>query len=575
MKTFPALCLATTLALIALHAQTPTPAEPVAPVPAAAEAGTLITKEYVIRPGLIARKPLEEGQARAIGGRMDAKDFLLACGVTFPEGSTVTYIVSKNRLIVRNTQANLDLVQTLVGTGNPGDPFVKDAGLTPAGEEQGAWRNVVLVLEVYALPKDDALAILEGERGSAARYQRAVDLAKTKKARLEILTALTGKSGIKSMTESLDEVRYATEFAPGSMKGAVPAAMAFETRNVGDTIEFEPVIGPDGHTCEVSLVPQRVSLAGFRELAGAPGDPTVAQPLFVMQKLITSTTLEAGAPHYLGTLSRPSESGVADGAAAEIWLAFLRVNLHGPAPGEVKPPAKPFNMEALNLEYSVYSMDRAQAREILVSMPALEAPWEKLQGLLQEKRARFEHCTAIKCKSGQKAVAEESHEVRYATGYAPPGHTRTIETTRRATVTPPEFPNRGLTAKTSAVETTTVERDTPNADGTPGAPLSIESRNAGVSVEVEPVIGPDGITIELNNVVKSVAHLGHLKTGRAPAFLDQPLFEERTITTSQTITIGRHLLVSTFNPPGADGVNDRADDGRTWLLFVRALPNEP
>ena len=57
--------------------------------------------------------------------------------------------------------------------------------------------------------------------------------------------------------------------------------------------------------------------------------------------------------------------------------------------------------------------------------------------------------------------------------------------------------------------------------------------------------------------------------------LDQPLFESRAITTTQTITAGRHMFVGTFNPPGATGVNDRTDDGRTWLLFVRALPNEP
>ena len=89
------------------------------------------------------------------------------------------------------------------------------------------------------------------------------------------------------------------------------------------------------------------------------------------------------------------------------------------------------------------------------------------------------------------------------------------------------------------------------------------------------MIGPDGLTVELNHLVKSVAYRGKLQTGRAAGFLDQPLFEERSITTSQTVTAGRHLLVGTFNPPGANGVNERTDDGRTWLLFVRALPNEP
>ena len=473
MKTFPALCIATSLALISLHAQTPKPAEP----------------------------------------------------------------------------------------AKGGDPFVKNTGAAPAGAAEALWRNVVLVLEVYALPKEDALAILESERGSAARYQRVLDLAQTKKARLEILTALTTKSGQKAITESLDEVRCPTEFTPGSTKGAVPAASNFETRNAGDTLEFEPVVGPDGHTCELILVPQRVSLIGFRELAGAPGDPTAAQPLFVTQKLTTSTTLEAGAPHYLGSLTPPSENGVAGGAAAEIWLAFLNFHAHGPAAGEVKPPAKPFDWSATNIEYSVYSLDRAQAREILIAMPTLEAPWKKLQGLLREKQARFEHLVSVKTMLGQKAMTEANHELRYVTEYAPPGHTRIIETTERSIPVQPASANRKNPANRNSFETTTLSRDIPNADGTPGAPLAIEARNVGVSVEVEPVIGPDGLTLELSNVVKSVSYLGNLKTGRAAAILDQPLFEERRITTSQTITAGRHLFVGTFNPPGANGVNDRANEG--------------
>ena len=442
-----------------------------------------------------------------------------------------------------------------------GDPFVKNADTAPAGAEESQWKNVVLVLEVYALPKDDALAILESERGSAARYQRVLDLVKAKEARLEILTVLTTKSGNRAVTESIDEVRYATKFAPGAAKGAPAFASAFETRNVGDTLEFEPVIGPDGRTCDLSLVPQRISLAGFRELAAAPGDPTIPHPRFISQRLTTNTMLENDAPHYLGTFTPPSENGVADGAAAEIWLTFLRVHVHGPVAGEVKPPTKPFDWTAMNLEYSVYSLDRAQAREILIVMPTLEAPWEKLQGLLRDKQARFEHLVAIKTKSGQRASTQEDHELTYVAEYAAGVDSR--DSAKRAEAT-------------TTTEKMTVERDTPNGDGTTGAPSRLETRSVGLTLEVEPIIGPDGLTIDLSHVVNSVSHLGNLKTGPTPVFLDQPLFQTRKVTTNQTITVGRHMLVGTFNPPGASGVNDRTDDdGRTWLLFVRALPNDP
>ncbi len=46
--------------------------------------------------------------------RDDAKAFLESSGVTFPPGASAVYLASTSKLVVRNTQANIDLVQTLV-----------------------------------------------------------------------------------------------------------------------------------------------------------------------------------------------------------------------------------------------------------------------------------------------------------------------------------------------------------------------------------------------------------------------------------------------------------------------------
>ncbi len=560
------------LGFVTLHGQSPQPS------PATVEtAEPLLTNVFKLSPGLFSRMIEETPELSAKTdaapiARMDAREFFVLKGITFPVGSTATYIATGSRLIVRNTQANLDMIDTLVTPvfrklADDADPFFKIRGDTPAEKADREWKNVVLIMEVYALPKADALATLESERGSAARYQRVLDLAKAKKARLEILTALTTKSGIRAITESLDEVRYPTEFQPGVAKGMPPAETTHETRNVGDTFEIEAVIGPDSRTCDLDLAPRRISLAGFREVVAAPGDSAVPQPFFNTQKITTSTSFEKDAPHYLGTFTPPSESGVSDGAGAEIWLAFLRVHFHGPAADEMKHPSQPADWSAMNLEYSAYSLDRAEARELLATMPSIEAPWEKLQALLGKKQARFEHLLTVKARSGQKSVTEETHEFRYVSEYASPGRTRSTEKTTRSTTTPAN--------RRDGPETTTVERGTPNADGTPGAPISVETRNVGVTVECEPVVGPDEVSIELNHVLQSVAHLGNLKTGRAKPYLEQPLFQTRKITTSQTVLAGRHMLIGTFNPPGATGVNGRADDGRTWLVFVRALANEP
>jgi len=61
----------------------------------------------------------------------------------------------------------------------------------------------------------------------------------------------------------------------------------------------------------------------------------------------------------------------------------------------------------------------------------------------------------------------------------------------------------------------------------------------------------------------------------ATIYPEAPVRTDQEVGSRQMLLFGHHMLVGTFNPPGANGVNDRADTGRTWLLFVRATPDEP
>lgn len=89
----------------------------------------LITKEYKVPPGFITALPAGSGGAAPLPGaggttapgslpsvtaRSGAREFLETSGVTFPPGATAYFIASTSKLIVKNTQSNLDLVDTLV-----------------------------------------------------------------------------------------------------------------------------------------------------------------------------------------------------------------------------------------------------------------------------------------------------------------------------------------------------------------------------------------------------------------------------------------------------------------------------
>jgi general secretion pathway protein D len=103
----------------------------VAIVPLTEQTDILITKEYRVSPGFINSLPSAEPAAGtapggtgsfsfpAAGGtataaKSGAKEFLEASGVTFPAGATANYLASSGKLIVRNTQTNLDLIDQLV-----------------------------------------------------------------------------------------------------------------------------------------------------------------------------------------------------------------------------------------------------------------------------------------------------------------------------------------------------------------------------------------------------------------------------------------------------------------------------
>jgi general secretion pathway protein D len=90
-------------------------------VPLSEPTDVLMTKEYKVPPSFISSLPatastpgVAAGSQSVVGNRSGAREFLETQGVTFPDGASANFVASTSRLIVKNTQANLDLVDTLV-----------------------------------------------------------------------------------------------------------------------------------------------------------------------------------------------------------------------------------------------------------------------------------------------------------------------------------------------------------------------------------------------------------------------------------------------------------------------------
>ena len=107
-------------------------------VPLTEQTDELLNQEYRVSPSFISNQTtggtsgaLNEAATQANGGggggqrdntnvgtvtisKQDAKTFLEQSGVTFPPGASAVYLPSSSKLVVRNTQENLDLIESLV-----------------------------------------------------------------------------------------------------------------------------------------------------------------------------------------------------------------------------------------------------------------------------------------------------------------------------------------------------------------------------------------------------------------------------------------------------------------------------
>lgn len=304
-------------------------------------------------------------------------------------------------------------------------------------------------------------------------------------------------------------------------------------------------------------------LAGFRDIAGMANDPAVSQPDFVSQKITTTTSLELGEIHFLGTFSPPPIPAAGPGdESPRVCLTFIRVQRPPlwAERKELKPLELPSYRDGVDLEFSFYSLDRMAARDLIAKTSSVESPWKSVQELLPKNRAKFEHIVSLQTLTAQRAAVNENGEVRFGAVYCPVGSRPKLPEARPADSNeekdrkgPPTALNSGAAAKS-------------------GAFTAFEMQETGVTVEVEPTLGPDPAYLDLNLVIQYTRDLGNLQaTGVARLYPAQPVFEKRRIASGLVTIPGKHLLIGTLNPPGADGVNGRADDGRVWLAFVRFL----
>jgi general secretion pathway protein D len=169
-----------------------------------------------------------------------------------------------------------------------------------------------------------------------------------------------------------------------------------------------------------------------------------------------------------------------------------------------------------------------------------------IRALNQKKGIDLLSAPSVTTKSGQRAVIEVIRELRYPRTY-----------------TQPQVPSISSSTGTTVIGGAT----TVPVVVTPTTPQDWETRNTGVTLEVEPVVGGDSTTIDLNLVPQVVEFEGFINYGSpinavgvntvggiggisvstpvllTPNVINQPVFSTRKVTTSVSVWDGQTVVL--------------------------------
>lgn len=390
-------------------------------VPVTENTEDLLTKEYRVPPGFIPSNTGAADAAVAVAGpgpnlsdarirdRTGALEFLKSQGVPFPAGAFAQYVPAGSKLMVRNTQPALDLIDTLVDAamgiqptqveieskfleitqnnlkelgfnwllgpvnigggmygagGTEGYDQTVNATTYPFGAVgqnpvTGGLRTGVGTSPEAAVTANSIDALLAGVTPGAVaaapgilglsgvftnpQFQVVIRALNQKKG-IDLMSApkVTTKSGNKAVIKVVRNFPYPTEFNPPEPPQAATGTIsqdtvfgfvsqgiitpttptAFETRDLGVTLEVEPVVGPDNYTIDLNLSPEVVEFEGFINYGSPILGPTftalpiptvgtsvltpntINQPIFSTRKVTTSVSIWDGQTVALGGLIR-------------------------------------------------------------------------------------------------------------------------------------------------------------------------------------------------------------------------------------------------------------------------------
>lgn len=246
--------------------------------------------------------------------------------------------------------------------------------------------------------------------------------------------------------------------------------------------------------------------------------------------------------------------------------------LHAAAPGAdpfVRNPAgepvvEDFTPKLVSVCYETFSLDLADAAAIYREKLSDTKLYAELTARVAKGQAKQETFTVIRARSGEKAIVESISEMIYPTEYE---HGNGPTPSRPKS--PPPQEGKPAPAPAPAPTTNFKAPAAPAGYFAPTLPTSFETRNVGITVEIEPTIGMGDQIIDLRFLPDVVTFAERSKWGQGVSETEMPNFETQRLTTAVTLITGQPALVGTPSRPPVSKVDADAAK-RVWFAFVTA-----
>lgn len=214
-------------------------------------------------------------------------------------------------------------------------------------------------------------------------------------------------------------------------------------------------------------------------------------------------------------------------AVATVAPALLAITAFAGNKPEATPAPTPFPQWDVRIEVLMVDMPQEKALALLPDLndPAkIDGATAQIIDAVNRKEATLVGYPVVETEDGQRAVAETVLEKRYPTEFCPPMGSQVTGTGQPATTGSSEYPIP--------------------------YPTAFETRNTGVTFEVEPEVLKNGKLIHLNLVPQRVKLLTmepydiiRLPDGAIPKVV-QPLFATSKVTMSTILRNGERRLIA-------------------------------